>query len=318
MSLAEGPIVKTNVRFNNNIVWRNLNVIDVEPNTPFASPGLNVKSTSATGGALQLQIQLPSDVPSLLGEGGRLWLDMGDALDIWQAGGGRGSNVRLATLTGFGEVVEILPSTGGPATIEQLALPPFQNFEMRFIVEAPIVPIAPNFPNDLQDEPGERPRPEDPQQVIPDLVAPHFAVDLVQFENGEEVGGVGYEIRVTPTSAGAGQVPNGASNPGVPLQVDKTAATVELTWGASCQTTDRDYAVYEGQLGDFTSHVPAACSTDGNTAASLEMPDGSRYYLIVPTDGAADGSYGFDSTGAERPGSNAACRLSIPATCPQG
>ena len=34
-----------------------------------------------------------------------------------------------------------------------------------------------------------------------------------------------------------------------------------LAWGASCWSADRDYAIYEGQLGDFASHTPVRCTT---------------------------------------------------------
>jgi hypothetical protein len=76
---------------------------------------------------------------------------------------------------------------------------------------------------------------------------------------------------------------------------------LEFTWGSSCLGSDSDYEVYEGQLGDFTSHVPVDCDTGGLDAFVLPS-DGNRYYLIVPRNASVEGSYGTTSDGiTERP-----------------
>ena len=39
-----------------------------------------------------------------------------------------------------------------------------------------------------------------------------------------------------------------------------------LTWGDSCRSSDSDYEVYEGTLGDLASHAVRYCSTGGTTS----------------------------------------------------
>ena len=80
-----------------------------------------------------------------------------------------------------------------------------------------------------------------------------------------------------------------------------------LAWAASCTATDDDYAVYEGTLGDFTSHASALCSTGGATSATVQPGTGDRYYLVVPRSSQREGSYGTSGGGAERPPATSAC-----------
>jgi hypothetical protein len=99
----------------------------------------------------------------------------------------------------------------------------------------------------------------------------------------------------------AGAVPDGDQRPGTQLAVAKGAGTsVHLTWGASCRTGDTVYGVYEGSLGSFGSHVPAACTADQSTGADVTPDGGDRYFLVVPGNGTSEGSYGLKSPGAER------------------
>jgi hypothetical protein len=100
------------------------------------------------------------------------------------------------------------------------------------------------------------------------------------------------------------------------LQVDKAGAGVTLTWGGSCIGTDSDYAVYEGAIGDFTARVSRLCSTEGGTTATLAPLEDNAYWLIVPRNGTVEGSYGQDSTGAERPPAAGACLPPSVGTCP--
>ena len=91
------------------------------------------------------------------------------------------------------------------------------------------------------------------------------------------------------------------------------APSVTLTWGASCSSADTDYEVYEGVLGNWYSHVPVAglCSTAGALSATFDASAGDRYYIVVPTDGATEGSYGVDGASAERPVSGSSLRSAI-------
>ena len=105
----------------------------------------------------------------------------------------------------------------------------------------------------------------------------------------------------------AGGVPDGDTIAGEPLTVErKPLGRVELDWSASCTPTDTDYEVYEGVLGDFTSHVAVACSTEGATTLTFAAGD-AAYFLVVPRNASREGSYGSDSAGNERPKAAAPC-----------
>ncbi len=102
------------------------------------------------------------------------------------------------------------------------------------------------------------------------------------------------------------------------LVVDYDGGTLRLSWDPSCSEADNDYEVYEGDVGMFSSHipVPGLCSTAGATSASFTPGAGSKYYLVVPSDGNNEGSYGLDSTPSERPASAAACTTQLVGVCP--
>ena len=82
---------------------------------------------------------------------------------------------------------------------------------------------------------------------------------------------------------------------------------ITLSWGASCLATDTDYAIYEGALGDFTSHTSLLCSTAGVTTTTFVPLAGSTYYLVVPLSASREGSYGTTNGEAERSVGEDAC-----------
>lgn len=112
----------------------------------------------------------------------------------------------------------------------------------------------------------------------------------------------------------AGAVPD--RRPGVPLTLERTTNGIRLSWGVSCLAGDTDYAVYEGSLGDFDSHSARLCTTDGLLEAGFNPGSGDRYYLLVPHNGASEGSYGHTSDGMERPPALAACLAQSVGVCP--
>ena len=99
------------------------------------------------------------------------------------------------------------------------------------------------------------------------------------------------------------------------LTVNKSGGNVNLSWFRSCSTADTNYEVYEGSVGSWASHVPVTCAT-GGTTSSFAPAAGNRYYLIVPTNGASEGSYGKSSAGVERPASSSACVAQSIGSCP--
>jgi hypothetical protein len=100
------------------------------------------------------------------------------------------------------------------------------------------------------------------------------------------------------------------------LTVAKGAGTsITLNWLPSCSTGDTNYEVYEGSVGSWYSHVPVTCAT-GGTSSTFPAAAGNRYYLVVPTNGAREGSYGKNSSSVERPVGSAACVPQTVGNCP--
>ena len=100
------------------------------------------------------------------------------------------------------------------------------------------------------------------------------------------------------------------------LTVSKSGvSSLALSWFPSCSTADNNYEVQEGALGTWYSHVPVNCAT-GGTTATFAPAAGNRYYLVVPSNGATEGSYGKNSASVERPVSTSACLPQSLGTCP--
>jgi hypothetical protein len=97
----------------------------------------------------------------------------------------------------------------------------------------------------------------------------------------------------------SGEVARGAGLlAGGMMSVAKSGGSLVLAWGPSCVNTDTDFAVYEGVLGNFTSHAPVLCSTGGAAGATISPSATSSYYLVVPNDHYYEGRYGSSSSGA--------------------
>jgi len=123
-------------------------------------------------------------------------------------------------------------------------------------------------------------------------------------------------VQATP-AATAGSVPDGASVPGAPLTVTKgIGGAIDLYWSPSCLSSDIDFGVYEGMLGDMTSHVSRVCTTSGTTTATIVPGTGNMYYLVVPHNGSVEGSYGKDGASVERSPSLSACFAQAIGACP--
>jgi len=118
-------------------------------------------------------------------------------------------------------------------------------------------------------------------------------------------------------------VPDDCETSGAPagrvdaLSVGKAGGVnLALSWSGSCIAGDGDYAVYEGSLGVFYGHTPSTCSTGGATSRTITPGAGSRYYLVIPTNGAREGSHGLDGGGSERGPGGSACLPRELGTCP--
>lgn len=118
-------------------------------------------------------------------------------------------------------------------------------------------------------------------------------------------------------ATGSGRVP-GEFVDEVPLLLAKSGTNVSLAWDASCVSTDTDYEVYEGTIGDWSSHTQRLCSTAGATTALIAPSAGSSYYLVVPTDSVHEGSYGWNARFVERPIGVSSCRPQVVGgSCPR-
>ena len=97
-----------------------------------------------------------------------------------------------------------------------------------------------------------------------------------------------------------------------------------LSWDPSCNGAADDYAIYEGEIGNWYSHIIADCSDDGadlteEIAPSVVLDGSDRYYVVVPltsTNSGLEGSYGTQSTGDERPFAVAPCIDAHAIGCP--
>ena len=89
------------------------------------------------------------------------------------------------------------------------------------------------------------------------------------------------------------------------LQLGRSEAVpgdLVLSWTPSCGATANDYGIYEGILGSWYTHNKRDCEDDGGDLTETITPsDGDRYYLVVPLDENAEGSYGVRWNGDERP-----------------
>ena len=89
--------------------------------------------------------------------------------------------------------------------------------------------------------------------------------------------------------------------------------SITLRWNPSCSFGDTDYEVYEGNLDALPvyDHEQVLCSTASATIATFNASSGDRYFLVVPTDGTEEGSYGIDGTHAQRPPAAVSCRNQV-------
>jgi len=123
-------------------------------------------------------------------------------------------------------------------------------------------------------------------------------------------------LRMTVRTSDPTSAAGGLGEAGGLIATRGSGGFIDLAWGASCHPT-ADYAVYEGTIGAWLDQAPALCSTGGLTSVSVTPAAGSRYFIVVPHDATTEGSYGVDSTGAQRLPSTAACEsLQNTSGCP--
>ncbi|GAB4370852.1 MAG: hypothetical protein Kow0062_05940 [Acidobacteriota bacterium] len=93
------------------------------------------------------------------------------------------------------------------------------------------------------------------------------------------------------------------------LTVARGAGGLELSWQPDCAGM-ATYGVYRGDFSigyDSIAAEPGMCAVEGTTATVPEGSGRTEFFLVVPSDGAFEGSYGADSSGAARPAAAQAC-----------
>jgi hypothetical protein len=307
MTFAEVSDVGLNTRNNNNIVWRNVHVVDIESNVSADAAEFLVRNTQQEQMIVDLQIGMPNTPTNWIRSGGRVIFDLGVLMAPWIEAGADGFGFEIIFAPAGGPLLEILDTRDGTAAFNGIPMEPNQAELVRLTLEAPRVVAAGPFP------PVDF---EDPETGVPQQPVTNYSLDVVQFEAGDEVGGVSYEIHVAPEGP-AGAVPNGGVRPGDPLRVRKgLGGGLMVSWGASCVTEDTDYVLYEGVLGNFVSHVPVTCSTGGATMWAFAPAGASTYYLVAPQSPLFEGSHGLRSNGLERLTGEATCLAQLVGGCP--
>ncbi len=192
MTFVEGPSVNTNTRNNNNIVWRNMNVVDLVAGLPPGQSGgleANVSMIVRNTGKADREIGLvfqqePGKVPGLFIERGTVTVHPDARLaDLWKQQGHRAEGVEMLEDGSFRAAKD-------RATII-LQLPPKEEFEITLVFADRKVNNLANQKESLVTELGQpKAQAERPKSRY------RFSVVQVDAENPEKepLGGVTYEI----------------------------------------------------------------------------------------------------------------------------
>jgi len=107
---------------------------------------------------------------------------------------------------------------------------------------------------------------------------------------------------------GLSLLPNPGRVPPTMLVNKAPGGDLSLSWQGSCSEGGEDYGIYEGTIGTWYGHTWVDCSDAGGDRVETITPGvGNRYYLVVARHAYEEGSYGINSSGAERPVGVAAC-----------
>ncbi len=127
MKVVEGTNSVTNTFNNNNIVWRNFNIVGFldKVTNKFETTVANPKDTAA-----KVDLKFEEKENFVQGDGARIIVDLGgDLFDRWQAAGGEGSNIKPIG----GTEVEL---TNAPATITGIPMEAGEELPIKVRVDA--------------------------------------------------------------------------------------------------------------------------------------------------------------------------------------
>ncbi len=126
MTFDEVWKVETNARNNNNIVWKNVEVVDLKPNISSGNISVLVQNNKAQATAIDLTFSLSCETPGgelVLLDDGAVGVGLGEVWDLWQGAGGSG--------TGFEQAGDsAIRLTDTVATLTDI---PFDSAEMHII-----------------------------------------------------------------------------------------------------------------------------------------------------------------------------------------
>jgi len=126
MKVTEGTNSVNNTFNNNNIVWRNFNIIGLldKVTDKFEATVANPKDTAA-----KVDLKFEEKENFVKGDGARIIVDLGELFDRWQAAGGEGSNIKPIG----GTEVEL---TNAPATITGIPMEAGEELPLKVRVDA--------------------------------------------------------------------------------------------------------------------------------------------------------------------------------------
>lgn len=263
-----------NTRSNNNVAWRNVNVVDLNPDVMSLTACLLVRNISPDPEIIDLTLDAfprPAFGDTFL-DHGNIWIDLGPLFPVWSAAGRQGSGFQVVTLPGTQRL--------GVRSVEDHVL--LAGMPMSSRAEARVCTTYAASP----------PTPPDGK----------FNVDFEQRTGGSITGGVSYSVNTSSTPPGPGTIPDNS------LRVGKAGPNVVLTWQPSCRAEAENYAIYEGRIGTWYSHTLLDCSDDGEHLTETVSPSaGNVYFLVVPTRPTYEGSYGRNGRNVERPRGTLTC-----------
>ena len=116
---------------------------------------------------------------------------------------------------------------------------------------------------------------------------PDTLINRIDAAGGSSGGLPGEALSLSLSNAGGGQI--------------------QLDWTADCGAGDA-YGIYRGNLaGGYASIQRDSCSVAATTATLAEIPSTDEFFLVVPSIGGSEGSYGNTSTSAARVPAGTVC-----------
>jgi hypothetical protein len=135
MAHPEGAELHVNVRNNNNIVWHNVNVVNIDPNDMMVLAPAVVRHVDQQPMSIDLLVRLPDSDHNFIRRGGEVVLELGEHYQPWHDAGGNGTGILDL---GNGQV-RILDTDGGEAVIAGIPMEYAREGEVRFMLTAPAV-----------------------------------------------------------------------------------------------------------------------------------------------------------------------------------